>query len=209
MVPLDELESTHRVAWVRRALILVPALAFIALLTFGLFQAESADLTAGERAPDFELPLLDRAGVLSSQDLQGKPVVLNFWASWCIPCREEAPLLERAWREYRDDGVVFVGVNIKDSASDATDFVERFDITYPVVRDEEEDLARKLGVYGLPETFFIDHEWSFMSSVSGGEQGERQDTVVLGAISEDQLVTNLDLLVRRAAGSSGASSEVD
>ena len=107
-------------------------------------------------------------------------------------------MLERAWREYRDQGVMFVGVNIKDSATDATEFVDRFDITYPIVRDEREELARKLGVYGIPETFFIDHEWRFMASVAGSEQAERQGTVVLGAISENQLFDNLELLVRRA-----------
>lgn len=205
MVPLDELESTRRTPWARRAVILVPALGFIALLAFGLFKSAPSELTAGTTAPTFELPLLEGTGVLSNKDLEGKPVVLNFWASWCIPCKEEAPLLERAWREYRDDGVIFVGVNIKDSVTDAMEFVERFDITYPIVRDESEVFARKLGVYGLPETFFINQEWRFMSSVTGGEQGERQGTVVLGAITKEQLFDNLDLLVRRAAGSAGSS----
>ncbi len=203
MVPLDELADHQRRAWPRRMLILVPAVAFIALLAFGLFKAAPAELTPGARAPDIELPLLEGTGVLSSDDLEGRPVVLNFWASWCIPCKEEAPLLERAWREYRDDGVVFVGVNIKDSVTDATEFIERFDITYPIVRDEREELVSKLGVYGIPETFFIDHRWRFLASVAGTEQAERQGTVVLGAISEEQLFDNVELLIRRAAGSRG------
>lgn len=201
MVPRHELESTNRTSWLRRALILVPAVGFIALLAFGLFKAAPAELSPGKTAPAFELPLLDGEGLLSNDDLQGKPVVLNFWASWCIPCKEEAPLLEQAWRDYRDDEVVFVGVNIKDSVTDARNFVEEFDITYPIVRDESEVFARKLGVYGIPETFFIDYEWRFMASVAGGQQGERQDTVVRGPITEEQLLNNLDLLVRRAVGS--------
>lgn len=181
-------------------LVLLPAIAFIALLAFGLLKAAPAELTPGARAPDFELPLLDGSDVLTSDELEGRPVVLNFWASWCIPCKEEASLLERAWRDYRDEGVMFVGVNIKDSASDADEFIDRFNITYPIVRDETEELARKLGVFGIPETFFIDHEWRFLASVAGSEQAERQGTVVLGAITESQLFDNLELLVRRAAG---------
>ena len=126
-------------------------------------------------------------------------MVINFWASWCIPCRKEAPLLERTWREYKGDGVVIVGINIKDSVTAAKEFVDEFDITYPIVRDESGELERDFGLTGLPETFFIDPEWRFIGSARGSEVGAREGIVVLGAISEEQLVTNIEILLRRAA----------
>ncbi len=199
MVPLDELEPERpRARLWRIVFALVPAIAFIALLWFGLMRSGSR-ATVGKTAPDFELPFTGSERTVSSDDLKGSPVVVNFWASWCIPCREEAPLLERTWREYRDDGVVFLGVNIKDAESDAESFIEKFGLTYPNVRDLNQELTRPFGVRGLPETFFIDHEWRFFGTVRGSEVGQEEGTVVLGAISEDELVNNVELLVRRAA----------
>jgi cytochrome c biogenesis protein CcmG/thiol:disulfide interchange protein DsbE len=180
----------------RLVIALVPALVFVGLLWFGLARTGS-QVESGNSAPSFELPLLDGTGVLTDEDLRGKPVVVNFWASWCIPCREEAPLLERTWRAYRDEGIVFLGVNIKDAKSDAKHFVEEFDITYPIVRDLDQSLTRGFGVRGLPETFFVDHLWRFAGVESGRRRGEQQGTVVLGAIGEDELVTNVERLIRR------------
>jgi len=188
--------STRRL--LRFTIALVPALAFVGVLWVGLARTGSQAVT-GEQAPEFDLLLLDGSGSLSSDELRGAPVVVNFWASWCIPCREEAPLLERAWRDYRDDGVVFLGVNIKDAKSDARRFVHEFDITYPTVRDVDQTLTRDFGVKGLPETFFIDHRWTFVGAASGTETGDEQGTVILGAISEEELVSNTEILVRRAA----------
>ena len=190
-------EPRPRSTYVRLLLAFVPALAFIALLWFGLTKSDSTAVT-GDSAPRFELPLLGASGTLTDDDLRGKPVVVNFWASWCIPCRDEAPLLERAWREYRDDGVIFLGVNIKDSEPDALAFMERYEITYPTVRDLDEVLVRGFGVKGLPETFFIDDEWTFIGTVSGPRAKDQQGTVVLGAISEEELFENVDILIRRS-----------
>jgi cytochrome c biogenesis protein CcmG/thiol:disulfide interchange protein DsbE len=201
VVPVDELERAprrrHRL--VRVVIVLAPALLFVGLLWFALMRSGS-QATVGDTAPDFELPTLS-GNTLSSVDLKGHPVVVNFWASWCLPCREEAPLLERTWRQYRDEDVIFLGVNIKDAESDAKAFVEEFDITYPVVRDLDQDLTRSFRVHGLPETFFVDHEWRFVGTESGTQRGQQQGTVILGAITEDQLLTNVDILVRRADGS--------
>jgi cytochrome c biogenesis protein CcmG, thiol:disulfide interchange protein DsbE len=198
MVPLDELEQRRSPRRWRSVFLLLPAMVFVALLLWGLQRADP-NVTAESRAPAFELPRLE-GGSLSSSELEGRPVVINFWASWCTPCREEAPLLERTWHEYKDDGVVIVGINIRDSITEARKFVDEFGITYPIVRDESGELERDFGVTGLPETFFIDHEWRFIRSVSGSEVGARQGIVVLGAISEEQLVTNIEILLRRAAG---------
>lgn len=107
------------------------------------------------------------------------------------------PLLEKTWRTYRDQGVVFLGVNIKDAESDARRFVEEFDITYPNVRDLDQSLTRDFGDKGLPETFFVDHRWTFIGAISGAKTGDQQGTVILGAISEDEVVSNIEILIRR------------
>ncbi|HEX2049700.1 MAG TPA: TlpA disulfide reductase family protein [Actinomycetota bacterium] len=195
MVPRDELEGFRKRTRSRATLIV--GLGAAALLAVAL--ALPSDRTEpGTRAPEFDLPRLGDGGRVSSDDLAGAPVVVNFWASWCAPCREEAPLLERMWRRYRGDGVRFVGVNVQDHDDDARAFVEEFGITYPVVVDDGELLDRMAVVEGLPQTFFIDHEWRYLA----GAVGERTDApgtgVTLGAIEEGDLERRLDELVRRA-----------
>ncbi len=189
----------------RTAAIVLPALGFLTVLAYGLLKSAPPRVVVGSQAPAFDLPLLSGAGRLSSADLEGSPIVLNFWASWCGPCREEAALLERAWNEYRDEGVVFVGVNVRDARSAARAFVDEFDISYPIVRDEREELAQDLGVYGYPETFFIDHERRFVAVLAGDVQGQQAGTVVRGPVTEAQLLDNVELLIRRAAGARSVS----
>lgn len=183
---------------VRLLLAVVPALMFVGLLWFAVARSDP-QAVPGKKAPSFTFQLLNGKGTLSDDDLRGKPVIINFWASWCIPCREEAPLLERVWRDYKDDGVVFLGVNIKDAESDAKRFIEEFGITYPQVRDTDQILVRGFGVRGLPETFFVDHRWAFVGALSGSKTGDQQGIVILGAVSEDELISNVELLLRRAA----------
>ena len=183
---------------IRRAVLaFVPVAAFIGLLTYGLLTS-APDVGAGTRLPDFELPRLDSAGVMTDEDLRGKPVVVNFWASWCIPCREEARLLQETYEEYSSEGVVFLGVNIKDSTVDARDFIDEYEMTYPVVSDQNEDLARALGVNGIPVTFFIDSVIVLVGSASGPRQEQRGCVLWLGPISEEALTTNIDVLLRRS-----------
>jgi cytochrome c biogenesis protein CcmG/thiol:disulfide interchange protein DsbE len=111
--------------------------------------------TAGSIAPDFDLPRLRGDGSVRLGDLRGRAVVVNFWASWCIPCREEFPMLRRAHRRYRDDGLVIVGVDFRDIPSDARAFARRERATWDLVTDEDRATAVAYGVRAIPQTFFI------------------------------------------------------
>lgn len=110
----------------------------------------------GKLAAPFSLVLFD-GGRLSLESLKGRVVVLNFWASWCIPaCYEEAPVLERGWRAWKDKGVVVVGVDIQDQEEAARKFLREFGLTFPNGPDPAGKISVDYGVYGVPETFFID-----------------------------------------------------
>jgi cytochrome c biogenesis protein CcmG/thiol:disulfide interchange protein DsbE len=110
----------------------------------------------GGPAPAFSLRRLDTNGTLALASLRGKPVVLNFWASWCVPCKGEAKMLEDAWQRYRSQGVVFVGIDWHDVKSDARRFLDHHGVTYPTVLDGSGSITDRYGVVGVPETYFID-----------------------------------------------------
>ncbi len=194
-------------------LVVVTALAlFVALLTYGLATNApdgSVDESLAEArpapAPPFTLPVLQPGslgrqlggtlqpaladGRVALRELRGTPMVLNFWASWCVPCRTEAPLLERMWRQARKRGVLFVGLNMQDLTDDARAFMNEFRVSYLNVRDKSNGVAREWGVTGLPETFFVTAEGKVVGHVIGAisaqqlAQGMRatRSGVVLGA----------------------------
>lgn len=114
------------------------------------------------------LPTLDGSRRISLSDLRGKVVVLNFWASWCDPCKGEAPLLERAQRRLKRAGGTVFGVTYKDRASASRDFARRYGYTFPSVRDDELDLAPEFGTIRLPETFVLDRAGRVVA-ISRGE----------------------------------------
>jgi cytochrome c biogenesis protein CcmG/thiol:disulfide interchange protein DsbE len=111
----------------------------------------------GRQAPPFAVTLFD-GRKLTLEDLRGKVVFLNFWASWCLPCRAEARELEATWQRVKDQDVVFLGIDIQDTEEDARAFIREFDITYPNGRDASGKVAIDYGVWGIPETFFIDRQ---------------------------------------------------
>ncbi len=111
----------------------------------------------GRQAPSFTLPLFG-GGTIKTEDLRGKVVFLNFWAAWCPPCRAEATTLEAAWQRYKDREVVFLGIDIQDTEQDARAFLKQFGITYLNARDASGKVAIEYGVWGIPETYFIDRK---------------------------------------------------
>lgn len=151
------------------------------LLAWSLLADEGGDLAAaaarGERpeAPDFTLERLDEKGELTLSSLRGKAVVLNVWASWCVPCKEEAPFLEQVWREHRARGLVVVGLDAKDFRADALKFAKRFELTFPLVYDGPGETLGGLGVTGFPETFVIDREGRVVQAFAGAV--DREDVV--------------------------------
>jgi peroxiredoxin len=115
-------------------------------------------VSPGSAAPDFEIALLGKEGMLRLSDFKGKVVVLNFWASWCPPCRWEMPDFERMWQEYRDKDVVFLGVAVADFEDKALGFAEKTGVTYPLALDATGEVAKDYGITSMPTTYFIDRE---------------------------------------------------
>lgn len=137
-------------------------LALIALLAFGVIDKSEGALEVGAAAPVAELPMLEvgemdgASGSLS--DYRGQWVLVNVWASWCNPCRDESPALEAFYREHRDDGFTVLGIDSQDTTGDALEFVEEFDLSYPQLHDGSGDYAEELKTTGVPESFLIDPE---------------------------------------------------
>ena len=167
-----------------RWLIPLSAIPVLALLAYG-FQVNPRDVPSplvGRQATPFALPTLDGTSVALDL-LRGKVVVVNFWASWCYPaCYEEAPVLERGWRAYRDRGLVVVGIDIQDSMEAGAKFVRDLGLTFPNGRDTAGKVSIDYGVYGVPETFFIDRK--------GRIRGKH-----VGAVSEDVFKKQVDPLL--------------
>ena len=143
-----------------RWLIPLSVLPVLALLAYG-FRLNPRDVPSplvGRPAAAFTLTTFDGAAVDLTQ-LRGQVVVVNFWASWCVPaCYDEAPSLERAWQAYRERGVVLIGVNIQDKEEPARRFLAQFRHTFPNAPDPSGRVSVDYGVYGVPETFFIDRK---------------------------------------------------
>lgn len=169
-------------------IVAVLALGLIGLLVYGVLNTGDdttldAAVKRGERpvAPgaDVKLPELDGKGRMAVAELRGKVVVLNFWASWCDPCREEAPVLERAHRRLQKAGAgTVLGVTYKDFADESRKFAREVKITYPSLRDDKLELAPKYGTTRLPETFVIDRE----GRVAAMSRGQVEQEWVDGAL---------------------------
>ncbi|HEX2085477.1 MAG TPA: TlpA disulfide reductase family protein [Solirubrobacteraceae bacterium] len=158
-------------------LALLAALALVGLLIYGVVGAGGSTtlvdaVRAGERpeAPDRTLPLLD-GGEGSLAQWRGKPVLVNFWASWCDPCKAEAPLLERAHRRLEAKGGTVLGVTVSDATADSKTFVREHGLTFPSLRDVDDALGEDYGRTGVPESFLVDRDGRIVA-ISPGQVNE-------------------------------------
>ena len=150
------------------ATVVTAVLAVVTLLATGLGRDPSvpASPLVGRAAPGFSLDQLDGPPVTLSA-LRGQVVVINFWASWCADCHTEQPALNETWQQFRDSGVVVVGVNFQDTSMDARDYVRTAGVSYPVVEDTDSRAALAYGVRGIPETFIVDQSGRMVDRVIG------------------------------------------
>jgi peroxiredoxin len=165
----------------------------IALCSFFLIisceRGETKTTSSGELqdAKTFSLASLNGEGDIGLSDFKGKPVVLNFWASWCAPCRREMPFFENTWKDYKDKGVVFIGIDVMDEKSVAQKFIEAFDITYIILHDPSGEVSNAYRVVALPATFFVDRDGKITKKNYGpflGEDGEKIFMKYLKEISD-------------------------
>ena len=164
-----------RPTWVAAGVI---ALLVLVLLGNALIDRPSEPPQVGSPVPDFRLTALDGSEMnLAAQ--RGKVVVINVFASWCAPCREEAAALEQTWQDYQDQGVQFFGIAYKDADSKAQAFLDEFGVTYPSALDPSNRTPRAYGVTGVPETFVVDRQGLLVHHF-------------LGAITQDQLSQEIE-----------------
>jgi len=141
-------------------------LGFIVFLGLRLWQTNVSEHRATGEAPPFTFTTFE-GETISLDELRGKGVVLNFWASWCDPCREEAELLEQTWRREQDNGIVFIGLDYLDQEPAAKAYLAEFGISYPNGPDLQSQAARRYGIKGVPETYFIAPDGTIVQTVIG------------------------------------------
>ncbi len=155
----------------------------LVLLGFGLARANKGPRESG-MAPDFTLIGFDGQKVTLSE-LCGQVVIINFWASWCLPCRQEAPYLEQTWRKFKDRGVVFIGIDYVDTEQAALAYLKEFDITYINGPDLGTRISQSYNIKGVPETYFV------------AKNGELRG-VQIGPLEAPQLDQKIDALLSEA-----------
>jgi cytochrome c biogenesis protein CcmG, thiol:disulfide interchange protein DsbE len=140
----------------RALAVLFAVLAVIGLLGYGLFNKSAKALEPGDAVPSTALPTLEGQGTGSVADYRGRWVLVNVWASWCVPCRDESPALERFYRAHGGQRFAVLGVDANDLSGDALSFVRRYGVTYPQLRDGSGDFSQgELGTTGVPESFLV------------------------------------------------------
>jgi thiol-disulfide isomerase/thioredoxin len=151
----------------------------------GTASGRPTSVKLGELAPEIDLPSLNGDPVMLSK-LQGRPVLVNFWATWCGPCRQEFPAFVRKYKQYQDQGFVIIGVNTGDPNSDdgVLTFTRNTLVTFPIVRDRDERLARKYNIRGLPTSIFIDRKGIVRDIFVGGPMTEAYIDLKFAQVSQ-------------------------
>ncbi len=158
---------TGRLKATGQVLALACVAGLLALLVWSVVHQKKAP-GVGSMAPAFTLHRLEGPGKVSLASYRGKPVVLNFWASWCEPCKSEAAVLERDWRSYRNRGVVFLGVDYNDLGSDARRFVSAHGLTFPMLEDGSGNVTQgSYGVSQVPETYVLNRQGRVVAHLPG------------------------------------------
>jgi cytochrome c biogenesis protein CcmG/thiol:disulfide interchange protein DsbE len=163
-----------------QATAVVAVVGLFALLVWRLTH-QSHPPKVGAPAPNFTLKRLDGDGTLSLRSLRGRPAVINFFASWCEPCKQESKVLESAWRQYRSKGVVFVGIDYNDVTSDGRTFVRAHGITFPTVQGGDASIGNAWGLTGVPETYFVDAQGRLVGSHIEGTVAESHNKALFYA----------------------------
>jgi len=164
---LEDATSLPRRGFSPGSIVLIFGIVFVvAVFGVALARRNQSQLTSG-LAPDFSMTTFE-GSPFSLTEQRGTVVIINFWASWCLPCRAEAPVLQAVWERYRDQGVVVVGIAYLDSDSDSRAFIREFGLTYPNGPDLRTEISRAYRVQGVPETFVIDQEGNVNQFIYGG-----------------------------------------
>jgi cytochrome c biogenesis protein CcmG/thiol:disulfide interchange protein DsbE len=165
--------------WLRYSIVAgIAALVVVLMLAFRFDPRDIRTGTVGKPAAQFTAEKLDGTGQLSLSDYAGKIVVLNFFASWCPPCKVENPALVRVWERYRTSDVVIIGIVYNDSTDKAREYVRSNGVTWPTVQDGDGRVAFGYGAHGPPETYFIGRD----GIVAGRHIGEITESVLVNAI---------------------------
>ncbi len=153
----QEISPQARPHW-GRIIVLLGLVGFLIILGFGLLRTQQGSITIGEKAPDITLTTFDGKNI-SLDEFAGKVVVINFWASWCKPCEQEAADLEAAWKYYEPGGkVVFLGVAYVDTEPEARGYIQKFGISYPNGLDLGTRISQNFRISGVPETYVFDRD---------------------------------------------------
>ncbi len=156
------LPTKKRTKW-GRVIVWVSVILLLVIVGLRLIQVQQGPLQIGKPAPTFQLPSYGNEEI-DLEKLKGKVVLINFWASWCVPCEQEAADLETAWKLYQPGGeVAFVGVNWSDADKNALEYLDKFEITYPNGPDLGTRISQKYRITGVPETFILDREGNLVS----------------------------------------------
>lgn len=180
---VNQVKPSNRRRQIAQFVAVASVLGVIAMFGYGIRMRNIKPPESGP-APQINIPTF-RHGNFSLAGQRGKVVVVNFWASWCVPCRDEAPMLERVWKRYKDRGVVFLGVGYVDTDAKAIEFIDEFKITYPNGPDLATEISQKYHIKGIPETFFV------------GKDGQLYGNYIGPFPNEQTLVSTIEELLRK------------